>query len=130
MRGSVARLLALGVLALVLASAAYANAASNTVIGKRLGEAQFPVNANALKPPECAALNLTVTVTGIGTIAGTDAAELMLGSTIIDSINGGQGADCLLGGAGDDVIDGGGGADVCIGGPGLDIFLNCPTTIQ
>lgn len=46
MRWPEARLLALSVLALVLASAAYANASSNTVVGKRLGEARFPVTAN------------------------------------------------------------------------------------
>jgi len=87
--------------------------------------------ANQLKPPQCAALNLTAIVVGSGTINGTGAADLILGGAGADSMRGRGGADCLVGGAGNDFLRGDGGRDVCLGGPGADTFhVSCETQIQ
>lgn len=128
------RFAAFGLILLFLASLITAMAASNTVPPTRLGQVNIPINANALKPPECAALNLTNIVvcpsTG-GTCNGTDANDLILGSAFADNISGGKGDDCILGGGGDDFLKGDQGNDVCIGGPGNDTFHpSCETQIQ
>ena len=87
-----------------------------------------PPTANELKPPACAALNLTVIVVGSG--AGGQAA-LVLGTAGNDNLVGGAQGDCLVGGDGNDRLNGGPGTDVCIGGAGVDIFhASCETQIQ
>ncbi|MEO0850419.1 MAG: LamG-like jellyroll fold domain-containing protein, partial [Pseudomonadota bacterium] len=73
--------------------------------------------------------------------AGTDGADILVGSAVGDAINGGfgddqidgavgndvlqgfYGNDTLLGGAGDDVLDGGHGEDTLIGGDGNDLLI-------
>jgi len=126
------RLAFFGLLALILASMIFAVAASNTVPPTRLDDRQFSINANDLKPPECAALNLTaIVVCGGGTCNGNNASELILGSSAIDDIRGGRGNDCILGGGGDDALRGDQNTDVCIGGPGTDTFHpSCETQTQ
>jgi hypothetical protein len=86
--------------------------------------------ANQLKPPECALLDLTNVVVGSGTVVGTGAGDLIIGSPGSDTLRGKGISDCILGGAGDDFLKGEGGNDVCIGGPGLDTFAACKTQIQ
>jgi len=122
----------LGLIVLILASVVMAVAASNTVAGSRLASRSVAINANALKPTECAVLNLTTTVIcpANGTCTGTKNSELILGTASADTIKGKGGADCILGGGGDDDITGGAGGDVCIGGPGTDTFTSCETIIQ
>lgn len=128
------RFAAFGLILLLLASLISATAASNTVPKTRLGEVKIPITANALKPPECAALNLSAVVVcpaAGGNCDGTDASELILGSASADNISGGKGDDCILGGGGDDFLKGDQGNDVCIGGPGNDTFHpSCETQIQ
>jgi Ca2+-binding RTX toxin-like protein len=119
---------------LVLASVVTAVAASNTVPVTHLGDQRDAVDANALKPPECAALNLTSIVvcprTG-GNCDGTDASDLIIGSPYADNITANKGDDCLVGGGGDDFLKGEQNTDVCIGGPGNDSFHpSCETQIQ
>lgn len=122
--------------------------AANTVPASRLGSHTATIDANALKPPECAGINLTARVTGSGAMVGTAANELILGSTGIDSIGARSGADCVIGGDANDVVqgeggndvlfggpgadtlDGGAGTDVCYGGPDLDTFISCETQVQ
>lgn len=105
--------------------------ATNVVPRTRAGLRANPrPTANQLKPPQCAALNLTTIVVGSGTINGTGAANLMLGGAGADSMRGRGGGDCLVGGAGNDVLRGNGGTDVCLGGPGVDTFASCETAIQ
>jgi Ca2+-binding RTX toxin-like protein len=119
--------LAATIVAVVLAVAT----ATNSVPSSNLSSAVQPTGANELKPPQCAALNLTNVVTGDGAVVnGTTGNDLILGGPSNNKLNGKGGTDCILGGGGDDDLRGGSGADVCIGGPGTDTFSNCSTTIQ
>jgi Ca2+-binding RTX toxin-like protein len=104
---------------------------ANTVPSTKVDVLGRAITANTLKPTECAGITLTNLVTGSGTINGTTAADLILGSAAVDTISGGTGTDCILGGGSNDSINGGAGADVCIGGPGpADTFTNCETQYQ
>lgn len=99
--------------------------ATNTVASSRLGDTRRGVTANDLKPPQCAALDLSSVVAGSGTVDGTRENELVVGGPGDDRLRGRGGDDCLLGGGGDDRLQGNGGADVCIGGPGNDSYASC-----
>jgi Ca2+-binding RTX toxin-like protein len=119
---------------LILFSTILAAAANNVVPVTRLTDQSTAVTANDLKPPECSAINLTAIVycpVGGGACDGTDANELVIGSTADDDIRSGKGDDCILGGGGNDSIRGEQDTDVCIGGPGTDSFHpSCETKIQ
>ena len=105
--------------------------ASNSVPASRAGTSTQVINAQALKPDQCAALTLTAVVRGTGSFGGTNASELLLGSGVQDTISGSGGNDCLVAGGGNDSMNGGTGTDICIGGPGTDTFNNsCETQIQ
>jgi Ca2+-binding RTX toxin-like protein len=103
--------------------------ASNTVPASTVGRTQSTINANALKPAACSALNLTTVVAGLNGTAGND---LILGPSTASTLNGNGGTDCIVGGGGNDTLNGNSntGSDVCIGGPGTDTFKKCGTTIQ
>ena len=102
--------------------------AANTVPASRADFVAKPVNANDLKPPECAALNLVEIRVGGGSGGGN---SLVLGTAGNDNLVGASGDDCLVGGGGNDKLTGNAGNDVCIGGPGTDTFhASCETTIQ
>lgn len=105
--------------------------ATNTVPSSNVGQQQFAIDANALKPAACSALNLTTLVVGTN---GTAANDLILGPSTGSLLNGNGGTDCIVGGGGIDTITGNGNGpsnnDVCIGGPGTDTFKKCKTTIQ
>jgi Ca2+-binding RTX toxin-like protein len=107
-------------------------AAGNTIPTSRLDVNTAAMNANAIKPASCSALNLTAIVIcpGGGTCNGTGAKELILGTSIAETIRGRGGTDCIVGGGGNDNIIGNNGGDVCIGGPGTDTFTTCETQIQ
>lgn len=94
------------------------------------GNSTRAITANDLKPAECAALDLKLVSGGSGLVVGTAANELLLGSELIDSIEGAGGDDCLVGGPMGDTLTGGLGIDVCLGGGGLDVFVGCETEIQ
>lgn len=117
------------VLVVACASAVYALTAANTVPATNVGEQQFAINANVLKPAACSALNLTTVVAGVTGTAGND---LLLGPSTGSTLNGNGGTDCIVGGGGNDTINGNSntGSDVCIGGPGTDTFKKCGTQIQ
>jgi Ca2+-binding RTX toxin-like protein len=122
-----------GLAVLIILSILSATAAANTVPRTRARRLviQSPITANHLKPPQCAALNLTVIVIGSGNFSGTNANDLILGGPLRDTMDGGGGNDCILGGGGDDSLRGDQGTDVCIGGPGNDSFHpSCETQIQ
>lgn len=104
--------------------------AANVVPVSDADQAAQPTTANDLKPPECDALDLTAVVGGSGAVVGSDANELLLGSELIDTIDGGGGGDCLVGGPADDVLTGGAGVDICLGNDGADTFLGCETEYQ
>lgn len=94
------------------------------------GNSTRPITANDLKPAECAALDLKSVKGGSGLVVGTAGNELLLGSELIDSIEGAGGDDCLVGGPMGDTLTGGLGVDVCVGGGGVDVFVGCETQIQ
>ena len=110
-------------IALIAVSAASAFAAANSVPFTRLDEDTLSISANDLKPSECAGINLTNIVAGGGSINGTGANDLILGSAGDDNMRGQGGTDCIVGGGGDDRLSGGGGGDVVLGGGGDDTLL-------
>jgi len=114
------RLAALVLAGLIFLVATTAVAAANTVPASLLDDSSRAVTANDLKPSECDGIFLANLVVGSGTINGTDANDLILGSSSADTLNGGKGNDCLMGGGGNDALDGGQNDDVLIGGPGDD----------
>lgn len=123
------RLLALAALAAVAALALFALTATNTVPSTHVGRQQLPIDANALKPAACSALNLTNLVVGT---TGTSANDLILGPAAGSTFTGNGGVDCMVGGAGKDKFTGNGpkAGDVCIGNGGTDTFSKCTTAIQ
>ncbi len=66
------------------------------------------------------------TVTGAGTIVGTDGDDVIVGSDGADSIQGRGGNDKICAGAGDDTVGGGPGDDQFDGGPGNDNLSGGP----
>ena len=131
MRPTVVRIVRAAVVVATIAALGTAFGATNTVPGTNVGQTVQTTTANTLKPSTCSALTLTAKVTGSGTIAGTGAAELIVGGAAVDTMTGANGNDCLIGGAGDDSLTGGGGTDVCNGGLGTDTFsANCETQNQ
>ena len=94
--------------------------ASNSVNNSRVGSQTAVIDANALKPPECAALNLVGIVILSTGDAGTNQNELIIGTSGADDIRSRGGADCILGGGGNDSLRGGAGVDILLGGPGND----------
>ncbi len=116
-------------LVLAVLAAGVAFTAANVVAGSRAGVSTFPVTANDLKPPECAALNLSDVRGPVP--GGGNAGALIIGTSAGESINGNGGDDCILGADGNDHLRGNGGNDVCIGGPGTDSFhRSCEVRIQ
>jgi len=107
-------------LGILIAGTVAAYAATNTVPSTRLDQNTFSITANALKPSECAALNLATIVSGSGTLNGTNGNDLILASAGADTLNGSAGADCLVAGSGDDTLDGGASGDVLLGADGND----------
>ena len=114
---------ALGALSILLAGSMAAYAASNTVPSTRLDLDTLTINANALKPSACSALNLANIVSGSGTLNGSGVNDLILASAGVDTLNGGAGADCLVAGSGADTLSGGAGTDILLGGDGNDNLL-------
>jgi Ca2+-binding RTX toxin-like protein len=123
-------LILVGTSTLILISLVSAFAAANTVPDARLTDHSFVPDANDLKPPECAGLNLVNILTGSGVINGTQDNDLILGDVGDDKLQGKNGDDCLVGGDGDDNLTGNNGWDVCIGGAGNDTFKQCEVEWQ
>jgi hypothetical protein len=119
---------------LIAFSVMLAVAANNVVPITYLTDQSSIVTVNDLKPPACSAIVLTAILycpPGGGACDGTDASELVLGTTADDDIQSGKGDDCILGGGGADSLKGEQDIDVCIGGPGTDSFhQSCETEIQ
>jgi Ca2+-binding RTX toxin-like protein len=95
--------------------------AGNTVPATNVGRQQFVIDANALAPAACSALNLTTVVTNPAN--GTAGNDLILGTNVGATFNANGGQDCMVGGAGVDSFKGNGktAGDVCIGNGGTDI---------
>lgn len=119
---------------LIVVSAVSALTAGNIIPSSRLDEYTSSITANTLKPVECSAIVLTSILycpVGGGNCDGTDANELIIGTTADDDIRSGKGDDCILSGDGNDNLRGEQDIDVCIGGPGTDgLHQSCETPIQ
>jgi len=124
------QLFVLGLLALIVTSVGSAFAAGLSMPSSNIDESSIPVTAENLKPAACAGVYLTNIARGSGTITGTAANDLIIGSEGVDVMDGQGGNDCILGGNGDDLITGSDGNDICIGGPGVDIFVTCEVENQ
>lgn len=111
----------LGVILVVSYSAL---SASNIVPLTRLGLTAQAIVLSDLMPAECSAITIAniVYCTG-GNCNGTDANDLMFGTSGVDDIQGGKGNDCILAGGGNDDLKGEQGtSDVCLGGPGTNNY--------
>lgn len=128
MRGNLAALATLGMMALIFASVISATAASNTISPSGADEQRRTTTANDLKPPECSGVTVTNSIQATGNATGTNANELMLGSAAANTLDGSGGGDCILGGGGNDTLRGSGGGDVLLGGPGDDSIQGGPGT--
>jgi len=126
----VLRLVILGLLALIVVSIVSAFAAGISVPSSNVGQQSISVTAEDIKPPACETLYLTNIVSGSGTLTGTAANDLIIGSAEADTIDGLGGNDCILGGNGDDLISGNDGTDVCLGGTRTDTFTTCESENQ
>jgi hypothetical protein len=86
----------------VLASILTAAAAANTVPSTRLTNQSRAIDANALKPVQCAALNLAsiVNCNSSPVCNGKNINELILGSPSTNKINGHAGQNCCVGAPG------------------------------
>ena len=111
------RLVPLFLTSLILLGVLNAFAAANTVPSTRLDDNSIAITANALKPSDCASLNLTnIVVAGSGTAAN----DPILGTTGNDNLRGGDGDDCIVGGGGNDTLQGQKNNDIVLGGDGDD----------
>ena len=142
------RMLWLGLLFLIVVGAISALAANNTVAPSRASSQSFTVDANSLKPVECAGItvggfswevkgkdsglyfgtadNDTIdTGNGDDCVLAGDGNDTVYGKSGTDVLLGEGGADRLYGGAGDDWLYGGDGIDTCYGGNGTNNFSGC-----
>lgn len=116
---TILRFLWLGLLLLIVASAFSALAATVTVPPSKAADQSFAVDANAVKPAECAG----ITLDGFGwEVAGRDSG-LYYGTAGNDSFSTGKGDDCILAGDGDDSINANAGNDVLLGEGGSDWLI-------
>jgi Ca2+-binding RTX toxin-like protein len=104
-------------LMMIFLSVVGAVAASNTVPLIWLDDDSISITANDLKPSECSSLNLTNIVVGA---SGTNANDLILGTSSGDNLRGDDGDDCIIGGGGGDRLDGQKGNDILLGQDGDD----------
>ena len=128
---SSARLVLAMTMCILLMDASVALARTNTVSNTKTSVLTITPAVDQFRPTSCT-IAVTNAVLGSGNFTGTNANDLMFGSTGADvSIRGGQGNDCLMGGGGNDTLQGDAGTDTCIGGPGTDTFnASCETQIQ
>ena len=77
---------------------------------------------NEVFTPTTPNFEMSITLTGSGTITGGANHDILAGSVDVDTINGGRGDDILSGEEGDDTINGGKGDDTINGNIGNDII--------
>ena len=139
---------------LIVFSAYFAFAGGNTIPATNADDYTGPTPApDDLKPTECNSITVDEITAGSGVINGTRSNNLILGSSVADTItasnagskwltncivggagddiiNGSKKDEIILGGDGDDTINGGNGYDICYGGAGTDTFTNCEESYQ
>ncbi len=116
------------------------SAAANIVPSSYASESSHMRTVAELTPPECAGMALTNLVVATGGITnGSNANDLILGTSGRDNIKGKNGNDCILGGGGndtirggkgDDYLDGGNGNDRCGTKQGTDTVVSCETILN
>jgi hypothetical protein len=84
------------------------------------GVLPFAVTAYGSQRADALSFGSAATITGSGTLDGTDGDDVIVGSDGNDDLHGKGGNDKICGGAGDDKIGGGPGNDQIDGGPGND----------
>lgn len=123
--------IALVLIALIVVLVGVAFTAANVIPQTNVADVTATDLPSVNSPPaECDGIVIANTISGTGAIAGTLGNDWIIGSEVIDTIDGLAGDDCIEGKGSDDVIDGGLGNDVCIGGGGNDTFVGCETEIQ
>lgn len=130
-----ARVVIVAIAATLFGAIVGALAATNNVPASNAGQATLSLSVQDLAPPQCAGMGLTNLVLGSGgTINGTAANDLILGTSGSERINGNGGRDCMVGGSSGPTRDrffGGAGGDVCIGdGTGSDSYNSCATIVN
>ena len=112
-------------LALITASVMTALATANTVPVTHLLDQSSAIAISELAPPECDSIRSTLesVVECTSIVCNTsNANELILGTSLGETIDGKNGEDCIVGGGGDDTLYGDNGDDVLVGGPGTDML--------
>lgn len=101
--------------------------AANSVPLTRLGLTTQSIIPSELIPVECNAITITnlIYCSGSGTCNGSNANDLIFGTSGVDRIQGKKGDDCILGGGANDDLNGDEGNDVCLGGPGSNTYTAC-----
>jgi Ca2+-binding RTX toxin-like protein len=113
----------IALLVIIFTSIVTVLAAYNVVPVTHLTDQTRAIAIWELAPPACDsvryALEAVVQCTGT-TCTGSNANELMLGTSLDQTIDGKNGDDCIVGGGGNDILYGDNGNDVLVGGPGSD----------
>jgi Ca2+-binding RTX toxin-like protein len=108
--------------------------ASVNVPASAVAQATHALTINEIAPSQCAGITLTNIVIGSGTVNGTAANDLIIGSSGSDTLKGNGGADCMVGGSHGgtrDTFQGGPANDVCIGdGTRTDSYTSCKTIVN
>lgn len=125
MRLTAFRTLLLALAATLLAVAAVAITATNTVPSSSIGEQNQATSLRDVEPPACRNNGINpatlVIASGSGTTNGTTGSDLMLSTGSGNAtLNGRGGGDCLVAASATDTLKGGASFDVCVknGNPG------------
>lgn len=122
-RRNLSKFFLIALVVLILSSVAFASAGSIAVPASRLDQQLFTITVSDLAPAECDSISTALTaiiVCSAGNCDGSNANELILGTSGDDIIDGKNGLDCIVGGAGNDKMNGGNDDDVLVGGNGND----------
>jgi hypothetical protein len=140
-RRNFVKLIFLVLAVLVVVSVVSAFAANIVVPPTRLTDQSNLISISELAPAECSTISSSLTALVVctgGSCSGSNANELIIGTTGYDEIDAKNGTDCVVGGDGDDNLNAGGNdtlnggpkkdTDICYGGSGNNIFNECDLT--
>jgi hypothetical protein len=128
-RRNFVKLIFLVLAVLVVVSVVSAFAANIVVPPTRLTDQANPITISELAPAECSTISSSLTALVVctgGSCSGSNANELIIGTTGYDEIDAKNGTDCVVGGGGDDDLNGGNDDDVIIGAAGNDTLDGGP----
>jgi Ca2+-binding RTX toxin-like protein len=128
------RLVAVAATATLVGGIFGAFTASVNVPASAIAQSTHALSVNEIAPPQCAGIVLADIIIGSGTINGTRANDLIIGSSGSDTLKGNGGSDCMIGGshgATRDTFQGGPANDICIGdGTNTDSYTSCKTIVN